>query len=86
MEKVGTQRASSSGSARREAAWGDIEGTDDGEGFKYVLPVPRGVEKMEFGWKFLNVWPQHMHRDQGTQLRKGSVLRVNIQTSWLDRD
>lgn len=63
-------------------AWGYVEGVDDGEGFKYVLPVPRGAGKngME-GWKFLTLWPQAMHHDQGTQVRKGSVKHVNIQTS-----
>jgi hypothetical protein len=32
---------SSSGYGRREAAWG----VDDGDGFKYVLSVPRGKWK-----------------------------------------
>lgn len=41
----------------------------------------QGVQGKMEGRKFLNLWPQAMYRDQGTQLRNGSVLRVSIQTS-----
>jgi hypothetical protein len=41
--------------------------------------APRSEWGMEDGrWKFVNLGPQAVHLDQGTQLRKHSELRVNV--------
>lgn len=72
-------------------AWGNIEGIDVGEGFKYVLPVSRGTEKME-GRNFLNLWPQATitirARNYGKTLERLGITRQHsdvLTRPWLKK-